>query len=98
MYLTDLPKDKFTCKKELYDILVERKFPYLNKDDYFEMGFLICHKTKEPKLCDGILSRSTEEDRNTLNALINTKEKENKFKDRYKPPFLNVQNFLKFKL
>ena len=40
---------------------------------------------------------TNEEDRNTLNALINTKEKENKFKDRYKPPFLNVQNFLKFK-
>ena len=55
-YLTDNDKDKFTCKKELYDLLLERNFENLNKDDYFEMGFLICHKTKAPKKCDGTLS------------------------------------------
>ena len=66
MYLTDNEKDKFTCKKELYDVLVERNFPYLNKDDYFEMGFLICHQTKKPKECDGVLSKPKEEDRNIL--------------------------------
>lgn len=26
------------------------------------MGFLICHKTKKPKLCDGTISIPTEED------------------------------------
>lgn len=66
MYLTDNEKDKFTCKKELYDILVERDFANLNKDDYFEMGFLICHRTIKPKECDGILSKPTEEDRQVL--------------------------------
>ncbi len=66
LYLTDNKKDKFTCKKELYDLLVERKFPNLNKDDYFEMGFLICHKAIKPKECDGVLSRPNKEDRKTL--------------------------------
>ena len=66
MYLTDKERDKFTCKKELYDMLVEREFDILNKDDYFEMGFLICHQTKKPKECDGVLSKPTEEDRETL--------------------------------
>lgn len=66
MYLTDNEKDKFTCKKELYDLLVQRDFSNLNKDDYFEMGFLICHQTMKPKECDGILSKPTEEDRSVL--------------------------------
>ena len=65
-YLTDKEKDKFTCKKELYDILVSRNFKYLNKDDYFEMGFLICRKTKPPKVCDGVLSKPYEEELNIL--------------------------------
>lgn len=66
MYLTDNERDKFTCKKELYDLLVKRKFANLNADDYFEMGFLICHQTKEPKVCDGILSKTTENDSEVL--------------------------------
>ena len=66
IYLTDSNKDKFTCKKELYDLLVKRNFPNINKDDYFEMGFLICHKTKMPKKCDGILSKPTKSDREIL--------------------------------
>ena len=66
MYLTDKDKDKFTCKKELYDLLVERGFGPLNRDDYFEMGFLICHQTLKPKECDGILSKPTEADREVL--------------------------------
>lgn len=66
MYLTDNEKDKFTCKKELYDLLVERNFANLNTDDYFELGFLICHHTKTPKECDGVLERPTESDREVL--------------------------------
>ncbi len=66
MYITDNEKDKFTCKKELYDMLVERNFQLLNKDDYFEMGFLICHHTKKPKKCDGVLSKPTLEDKGIL--------------------------------
>ncbi len=65
-YLTDSEKDKFTCKKDLYDMLVARGFKYINKDDYFEMGFLICHQTVKPKQCDGILSKAQEKDREVL--------------------------------
>lgn len=66
MYLTDNEKDKFTCKKELYDLLIENEFTPLNKTDYFEMGFLICHQTIKPRECDGTLSKPTEDDRETL--------------------------------
>ena len=65
-YLTGNEKDKFTCKKELYDVLISRGFRYINRDDYFEMGFLICHKTVKPKQCDGVLDRPNEEDRDML--------------------------------
>lgn len=66
LYLTDEEKTKFTCKKELYDLLVLRGFSELNLDDYFEMGFLICRETKKPKMCDGILSIPTESDKEVL--------------------------------
>lgn len=52
LYLTDNDKDYFTCKKKLYNYLKE-SYQNLNLDDYFEMGFLICEKTKEPKKTDG---------------------------------------------
>ncbi len=66
IYLTEAPKDNFTCKKELYDLLIKDNFKYINKDDYFEMGFLFCNKTKKPKKCDGILSKPKEEEREIL--------------------------------
>ena len=56
LYLTDDDKDKFTCKKELYDLLVEAEFDKMNLDDYFEMGTLSCKKTKKPRQCDGEIS------------------------------------------
>ena len=65
-YLTDSEKDRFTFKKELYDLLLSRDFKYLNKDDYYEMGFLICHQTVKPKKCDGVLDKPSEKDRKTL--------------------------------
>ena len=66
MYLTDNERDKFTCKKELYDLLIKRNFTNINKDDYFEMGFLMCNHTKMPKVCDGILSKPTKNDSDIL--------------------------------
>ncbi len=30
------------------------------------MGFLICHHTKIPRICDGILSKPTESDKDVL--------------------------------
>ena len=56
LYLTDADKDKFTCKKELYDLLVNTGYDYLNSDDYFEMGTLFCRETKQPKKCDGYIT------------------------------------------
>lgn len=53
LYLTENDFDKFTCKKELYDLLVSSEFCELNKEDYFEMGFLSCQKTIKPKNCLG---------------------------------------------
>ncbi len=40
---------------------------------------------------------TNKEDRKTLNNLIKKKEKERKYKDRYKPQFFNVQTILKYK-
>ena len=66
LYLTDAPKNKFTCKKELYDLLIQRNFSELNREDYFEMGFLMCKEVKKPRACDGILCAPTAEDKETL--------------------------------
>lgn len=66
LYLTDEDKTKFTCKKELYDLLVQRGFEELNLEDYFEMGFLICRETKKPKMCDGVLDIPNQSDKDVL--------------------------------
>ncbi len=65
-YILDIEKTKFTCKKELYDMLLERKFLELNVDDYFEMGFLICKEAKEPKVCNLVMELPTEKDKKVL--------------------------------
>lgn len=65
-YLTDADKNKFTCKKELYDLLKQRNFENLNQNDYFEMGFLRCYNTKIPKECDGIFDIPTIADKDVL--------------------------------
>ena len=66
LYLTDEEKTKFTCKKELYDLLVKRGYEELNLEDYFEMGFLICRETKKPKMCDGVLDIPNQSDKDVL--------------------------------
>ncbi|MBQ2873267.1 MAG: hypothetical protein IJE89_04650 [Bacilli bacterium] len=62
LYLTDNEKDKFTCKKELYDYFLQENLDVLNKDDYFEMGFLCCDQAKKPRETDGFIDTVTEED------------------------------------
>ena len=49
-----LVKDKmtFTCKKELYDNLLEDNFELIDRADYFELGFMLCEKLKETKSND----------------------------------------------
>ena len=66
LYLTDNDTGKFTCKKELYDLLVKDNFKELNLDDYFEMGSLCCKETKKPRECDGHMALATSNDYNTL--------------------------------
>ncbi len=66
LYLTDSEKDKFTCKKELYDLLISDGFDKLNPEDYFEMGTLYCRKTIKPKECDGKMATPTMKDKSIL--------------------------------
>ncbi|MBR4084070.1 MAG: methyltransferase domain-containing protein [Lachnospiraceae bacterium] len=54
-----LEKNKLTAKRTFYEYLVQNKFPYLNEEDYFEMGTLECHKLKEPRKCDGQMEKAT---------------------------------------
>ena len=42
---------RFTCKKELYDLLKNNNYESLG-DYYFEMGYLVCEKTIKPKQCE----------------------------------------------
>lgn len=60
LYLTDNEKDKFTCKKELYDYFIKDNLEFLNKEDYFEMGFLDCVNPKKPRDTDGKIDKISE--------------------------------------
>lgn len=64
-YLTDNESDKFTCKKELYELLKNDNYEHLN-EDYFEMGFLICTQPKKPRECEGNIDKPNENDKNIL--------------------------------
>lgn len=66
LYLTTEEKDKFTCKKELYDLLVRTSYDKLNIDDYFEMGTLFCRNVKQPRQCDGYIAIPTLDEKPTL--------------------------------
>lgn len=59
-------KDKFICKKEFYELLIEENFKFINKEDYFEMGSLHCIKTKEPRRCDGHMCKANLTDTDIL--------------------------------
>ena len=67
-----LVKDKmtFTCKKELYDALLEDNFELIDKSDYFEMGFMKCTKLKDTKQNDGRLDKAKKEERELIAKYI----------------------------
>lgn len=48
---------RVTSRKQLYDYLVDTKYPYLDYDSYFEMGFLKCDQVVKPNSCDGYLDK-----------------------------------------
>ena len=54
--------NKFVCKKELYDLLLEDKFEKVDATEYFEMNSLHCTKPKTPSLCDGYLGTPSADD------------------------------------
>lgn len=66
LYLTDKEKDAFTCKREFYNMLIQSGFKNINKEDYFEMGFLRCDKLIGTRKHLGRLSKPTEKDRAIL--------------------------------
>ena len=68
-YLTDNEIDRFTCKKELYDYLKD-DFPYINKDSYFEMGFLTCEKLKNPRNVSGKMDIPRDDEKDLLTEYL----------------------------
>ena len=66
---------RFTCKKELYDLLVMDKFDGLG-DYYFEMGYLVCDKTVQPRQTDGYMTLATKDDEEVLTNFIYHESKE----------------------
>lgn len=79
MYLTDLEYDQFTCKKEYYNYLIQTGYDKLNKEDYFELGFLDCNKVKSVKQTDGKIVICTKDDNeNLLNLFVQFTEFMNK--------------------
>ena len=66
---------RFTCKKELYDLLVADKFESLG-DYYFEMGYLVCDKPITPKQVDGYMDLVKEEDKEILTSFIYNESRE----------------------
>lgn len=79
LYLTDLEYDQFTCKKEYYNFLMQIGYDKLNREDYFELGFLTCNKVKSVKQTDGNMIIGTKKDgENLLNLFIQFTEFMNK--------------------
>ena len=66
---------RFTCKKELYNLLVTDNFDGLG-DYYFEMGYLVCNKTVPPKKTDGYMTPVTKDDEKVLTDFIYNESRE----------------------
>jgi hypothetical protein len=55
-----------TTRKEVYDYLSDTNYPYLDETSYFELGYLDCEKTVQPRKCDGYLDRVREDELDLL--------------------------------
>lgn len=55
-----------TSRKEVFEYLLNSKYLYLDKDSYFELGFLECKKAVKPKETDGYLGRVKKEELDLL--------------------------------
>lgn len=58
-------KSKITCKKEFYDLLLEKSISII-QEKVFEMGTLHCEKTLEPKNIKGTMALANISDLDTL--------------------------------
>ena len=66
---------RFTAKRELYNLLIEDKYEGLG-DYFFEMGYLCCSKTVEPKKVDGYIAKATLDDEEVLTRFNYKESKE----------------------
>ena len=66
---------KFTCKKELYNLLKKDNFESLG-DYYFEMGYLVCESTIKPKTTDGCCELANDKDIEILTTFIYNESRE----------------------
>ena len=66
---------RFTCKKELYNLLKKDNYKFLG-DYYFEMGYLVCNQTVKPKTTDGKCVLATEDDKDILINFIYNESRE----------------------
>lgn len=57
---------RVTSRKEVYDYLLNSGYSYLDKDSYFEMGFLECKNLVKPRETDGYLDRVKKEELDLL--------------------------------
>ena len=63
-----LVKEKmtFTCKKELYQALLDDNFDLIDKSEYFELWFMKCEKLKDTKPNDGRLDKAKMEEKDLI--------------------------------
>ena len=72
-----LVKDQmtFTCKKELYELLLHDNFELIHSQTPFELGFMKCEKLIDPKQNDGVLDRVKIEEKDIIAKFMSTFEK-----------------------
>ena len=75
LYRFEDSEAKFTCKKELYDLLKQDNYDGFG-DYYFEMGYLYCTETKKPRKTDGYIELAKEEDKDLLSKFIYNESRE----------------------
>ena len=69
-------KLEVTSRESVYNYLVENNYEYLDRDSYFELGFLDCNEVVKPRECDGYLDRVKENELELLAELVYLEKKE----------------------
>ena len=71
-----LVKDRmtFTCKKELYNMLLQDGFELISNEEPFEVGFMKCDRVTDTKENDGWIDRAKPEEKELIATYINNFE------------------------